>query len=115
MLAALESTAQKVDAYFRCLDPWLHSQRFEVRLFGSHARGHAFAFSDIDVAVISDIFQGMPWNKRLELLKPKGVRGQRISALGITFHEFKSHRYPSVIRTIRGPHSTIVLAGGASS
>jgi uncharacterized protein len=40
----------------------------EVILFGSHLEGNATEESDIDVMVISDSFQGMDMDRRLNLL-----------------------------------------------
>ncbi len=40
-----------------------------VFLFGSHARGTNTEYSDIDVAIISDDFEGRPYYDRQRLIK----------------------------------------------
>jgi predicted nucleotidyltransferase len=37
-------------------------------LFGSHARGEALDISDVDLAVLSDAFEGLSQDERLRLL-----------------------------------------------
>jgi predicted nucleotidyltransferase len=100
-----ESVRAEIIAYSNLLRSKLCDQPFEVRLFGSYARGRAFAGSDVDVAVLSDGFQRLPWGARMKLLQTEGARFQKIAPVGITFSELQFNRYPTIIRTIRGPNS----------
>ena len=117
-----KATQETIGAYLQILIPRLPVMPYEIRIFGSCARGLALAFSDVDLGVISDVFRDMPWAKRLDLLEPKEARLWRIAPVGITFDELRSYRYPSVIRTIRdseavtllkssGPVQTPIVAG----
>ena len=55
-----------LEDYVRRLQGRLSVDR--VLLFGSRARGDGLHQSDVDLAVISPDFRGMPWPRRLELL-----------------------------------------------
>lgn len=69
-----------------------------VILFGSHARGKAGEYSDIDVVVISEDFARMNLRERLEVL---GIAAARImepvQALGYTAEEFEARGEGSFI------------------
>ena len=78
--------------------PWLERlrgflKRIEARLghveglilFGSVARGQAGAWSDVDVLVVSDAFEGMPVPDRIGLLLEEA--GPRVEPLGYTYAE----------------------------
>ena len=57
----------------------IHIQR--AILFGSHAKGKAEEWSDIDIALVSDDFEGMRFNDRRKLTKPLLAVDCRIEAL----------------------------------
>ncbi len=62
-----------------------------VVLFGSHAAGRAEEHSDVDLAVISDDFQGMDLLHRLELIGSAMARArivEPIEALAYTCQEY---------------------------
>jgi hypothetical protein len=84
---------EDIRTHFKC--------KMEVRLFGSMARGGADQASDVDLAVISDDFRGVPWRKRQDqvrnLISPRSLM---IRAIGITFSEM-TNEFPSVIVTVR--------------
>jgi len=56
-----------------------------VILFGSVARGQAGEWSDVDVLVVSDAFEGMPVPDRIGLLLE--LAGPRVEPLGYTYAE----------------------------
>jgi predicted nucleotidyltransferase len=67
-----------------------------VILFGSHARGTAHEESDIDLAIISPDFEGVPLNRRQTMIAHLSVhRPWGLSPLG----------YPSSEYHNPGPHS----------
>ena len=67
-----------------------------IVLFGSYARGTAHDESDIDLAVISPDFEGLPINKRQEIIADLTVhRFPNLSPIG----------YPSSAYRNPGPHS----------
>jgi len=107
MLNVPESVQAKIIEYGNFLETKIGDGPFEVRLFGSYARGRAFAGSDIDLAVISNSFQNLSWDARAKLLQSEAARLQRIAPVGITFLEFEFNHYPTVIRSIRSPNSLI--------
>jgi predicted nucleotidyltransferase len=62
----------------------------EVILFGSYARGKAQAHSDIDLAVISDWFEGKPAIENLKFLSRIAARyNTLIEALPFTEKEYR--------------------------
>jgi len=76
-----------------------------IVLFGSHARGTSYEDSDIDLAVISPDFEGVPMNRRQEMIADLSVhRPYNLSPIG----------YPSSEYHNPGPHSflrEIVVTG----
>jgi uncharacterized protein len=67
-----------------------------IVLYGSYARGNAYEDSDIDVAVISPDFEGLPINRRQEqIVRLTLHRDRRIAPIG----------YPSSEYHNSGPHS----------
>lgn len=89
-----------------------------VIAFGSAARGRAFPFSDVDVAVVSTAFVGMPWGDRMKQLKGLLQNGSPISPIGTTDDELArgDRAYPSVLRSLAGgrskPASEILVSAG---
>lgn len=61
----------------------------KVILFGSYARGQANEYSDIDLVVLSKIFEKIPQEERLDLLYPltKGLFPD-VHPFGFTSKEF---------------------------
>jgi predicted nucleotidyltransferase len=77
-----------------------------IVLFGSHARGTAHEDSDIDLAVISPDFEGLPINKRQEIIADLSVRRPRdLSPIGYpssAYHNPGRHSFlGEIIRTGR--------------
>lgn len=64
----------------------------KVVFFGSHVAGRSHKWSDIDIAVVSEDFQGVPMRDRLMILNKiaweQGVT--QVDALGYTGSEFDS-------------------------
>ena len=75
----------------------------KLLVFGSAARGRSFAFSDIDVAVLSNVFEKMPWEIRLDHLETYLDPGSPISPVGVTSEELNRGPLasPSILRSIR--------------
>jgi len=86
----------------------------DIILFGSHARGEAHEWSDIDLVIVSDTFRDVPrpnrhrpffkilWNKR------------SVDVIGLTPEEFERMRqWPGVIGTAdkEGIHLEEIAAG----
>jgi len=67
-----------------------------IVLFGSYARGRPHEWSDIDVAVVSPDFEGVPMWRRQEIIADlTGERDRRLAPIG----------YPSSEYHNPGPHS----------
>lgn len=64
----------------------------KVILFGSYASGRVSEWSDIDIAVISDDFEGMDYRERLLFLNKIAWTQQvsEVDALGYTEAEFEA-------------------------
>ena len=60
-----------------------------VVLFGSYATGRYEEFSDIDVALVSDDFQGVRFFDRERIRKPTLATDYRISPLPFRSEDFK--------------------------
>ena len=74
----------------------IHPQ--SILLYGSHARGTADEWSDIDLVVISKDFAGIPPSERLELLSHAAWPVQAsIEALGYTPQEIAENGQDSII------------------
>ncbi|MFA6106554.1 MAG: nucleotidyltransferase domain-containing protein [Patescibacteria group bacterium] len=67
-----------------------------VYLFGSYARDRARKWSDIDVAVISEIFKRNRPEKELILWKLRRKIDSMIEPIGFTVEDFKDDRDPMV-------------------
>lgn len=59
-----------------------------IIVHGSVSRSGPTSKSDIDVIVVSDSFQNMPFHMRMELLE--SARTGKVQALGYTFSELES-------------------------
>lgn len=81
------------------------SQNTQVLVFGSYAADRARPWSDLDVAVVSDAFVGIPWLERIRQLNQiVGTICRSFHPVGVTKKELESHQYPSILRTIRKKH-----------
>jgi predicted nucleotidyltransferase len=97
-----------VETFIALVSEAIGDGRLEIRLFGSWARNRAFAGSNIDLAVISDAFNGIPWNARVRMLAGVAQKLPRIACVGITFDELVDYDYPSIIRSVRGQDAKII-------
>lgn len=61
-----------------------------VLLFGSRARSQHLASSDIDLLIVSDAFEGMPWRERLHLVLSLWDGKLALEPLCYTESEFKT-------------------------
>jgi len=75
----------------------------QVVLYGSYAQQRAHTWSDVDLAVVSSEFRGMPFLKRTILLRIVGLTANtpKIQALGLTPREFESGDRPRIVREVR--------------
>jgi predicted nucleotidyltransferase len=89
MVEAKTDVKKIIRNYIRHLESDIKVQK--VILFGSHARGQAHEWSDIDLAVISDDLKGLDQLQRIELLSP-ARRGCDVSLepLGFTLDEYET-------------------------
>ena len=72
-----------------------------IVLFGSYARGTAYEDSDIDLAVISSDFEGLPMHRRQELISDLSVRRPHgISPIGYPISEYHNPGPHSFLREI---------------
>jgi predicted nucleotidyltransferase len=72
-----------------------------IVLYGSYARGTAYEQSDIDVAVISPDFNGLPMYKRQERIALLTLyRDLRITPIGYSSAEYARHDPASFLREI---------------
>jgi predicted nucleotidyltransferase len=70
-------------------------------LYGSHASGHPKEWSDIDIAVISPDFEGMPVSKRQEAISRLTFeRVSRIEPIGYASSEYHNPGPHSFLREI---------------
>jgi predicted nucleotidyltransferase len=97
-------SAEIVD-FVSALPDVLGCHHAELKLFGSFLHNRAHAGSDIDLVVISDAFEGVPWQSRLSSLEKASIGLPRIAAVAVTPYELKSNSYPTVIRTIRASNA----------
>ena len=72
-----------------------------IILFGSHARGTAYEESDIDLAVISPDFEGLPLSRRQVIIADLSVHRPRdISPIGYPSSEYHNPAPQSFLREI---------------
>lgn len=71
----------------------------KVLLFGSRATGKNLHSSDIDLLIVSDFFQGMPWRKRMHLVMSYWSGSLALEPLCYTEAEFeKRSKEISIVR-----------------
>jgi predicted nucleotidyltransferase len=73
-----------------------------ILIYGSYAHGRGHPWSDLDLAVVSEDFWGVPWMDRTAMLEhyvPKN--GCLIHPLGVTQQEILRNDFPSPLRNIR--------------
>ena len=81
MVSTAAELSRAIDEFIKLLEDGLEIEA--VILFGSHARGTAYEESDIDLAVISPDFEGVPLNRRQEMIADLSVHRPRdISPIG---------------------------------
>jgi uncharacterized protein len=72
-----------------------------VILYGSYARGTAYELSDIDLAIISPDFDGMPVNRRQDMIaRLEKTTDWRISPIGYPSSEYHKPRPNSFLAEI---------------
>ena len=98
---------QELEQFCARISNTLAWRPIELLVFGSAARGRSYAFSDIDVAVVSDFFEGIPWEIRLKHLAKYIDPGSAISPVGVTSEELTRGQSanPSILRSIHPPHA----------
>jgi hypothetical protein len=80
----------------------------QLYIFGSYHRKTATPISDLDVAVISAQFSGVPWEQRLLALRQLLEVGSRIKPIGICLSELE-FKYPTIIpHAVRGTKLELV-------
>jgi predicted nucleotidyltransferase len=94
MVTTASELAAAIAEFVRLLEKGLHIEA--VVLFGSHALGTAHEDSDIDLAVISPDFEGLPMSRRQIMVADLSVHRPRdLAPIG----------YPSSEYHNPGPHS----------
>lgn len=89
MAKARASTLKAINRFIKAVEEKISVKK--VLLYGSHATGRPGKWSDIDIAVISDDFEGMDMRERLLMLN-KIAWNQKVTeidALGYTGAEFE--------------------------
>ncbi len=66
-------------------------------LFGSTVYGERLRDSDIDLIVVSDDFEGMPFEKRMLILQKYWRHNVPLEAFGFTCREFEVLKYKSIV------------------
>jgi len=87
MVTSATELSRSIDEFISLLKKGLRIEA--VVLFGSHARGTAYEDSDIDLAVISPDFEGVPLWRRQIMIADLSVRRPRdISPIGYPSSEY---------------------------
>lgn len=68
-----------------------------ILLFGSYAKGDWLKDSDLDLIIISDIFEGMDIGERYKSVKKLAPQGISLEALTYTSKEFEKIKNKSII------------------
>ena len=72
-----------------------------IVLYGSYAKGEPHEWSDIDLAVISPDFEGIPMNRRQEIITRLTLhRAPNISPIGYPTSEYQSPGPHSFLREV---------------
>ncbi|MBI2908475.1 MAG: nucleotidyltransferase domain-containing protein [Chloroflexi bacterium] len=72
-----------------------------IVLFGSYAKGTPHEWSDVDVAVISPDFEGMPISRRQEIIAQLSLHSYpRLAPLGFSSSEYHNPRSASFLTEI---------------
>lgn len=81
-----------------------------IFIYGSFASGRSRAWSDLDMAVVSDGFKEIPWLERRKLLRSfVSLDAGGIHPIGITCPEYGSYIYPPILRAVRAQHIAVSL------
>lgn len=107
MAEARATTLEIVNRFIKGVEKTIEIKK--VVLFGSHATGLFDEWSDIDIAIVSDDFEGMDNQQRLLMLSKIGWQqnATEIDALGFTQAEFESNDPLSLVTEIK-EHGIIV-------
>lgn len=89
-----------MEDFVRHFPPSIRVQK--VVLYGSHARGNPHEWSDIDVAVISDDFKGMPQFQRAEVLALAHIKSDpALAPIAYTLEEYHSASHLTFLGEIK--------------
>lgn len=89
-----------VEDFVRHLPPSIRVQK--VVLYGSHARGNPHEWSDIDIAVISDDFKGLPPFKRAEVLAMAHLKSDpALAPIAYTLEEYHNASHLTFLGEIK--------------
>jgi hypothetical protein len=89
----------KIEDFVRRLKRAIRIER--VILFGSHAKGLAREWSDIDLAVVSPDFDSMSsWDRQDLIARSTLGRAYRIAPIGFSSSEYHSPAHHSFLREI---------------
>lgn len=83
---------------------------YEVVLFGSRVVGNAHEESDLDVIIISEKFQNVPFHQRFPLVRKSIRTPYSIDYLCFTPDEFERMKTRSSVleNALSGPHQTVL-------
>ncbi len=107
MATARATTLEVINRFIKGAEKTIDVRK--VVLFGSHATGLFNEWSDIDIAIISDDFEGTDNHERLLRLSKIGWQQEatEIDALGFTQAEFESDDPLSLVTEIK-EHGIVV-------
>lgn len=99
MVTSQAELASKIDDFVRRLRSAISVEA--VILYGSHAKGSANEWSDIDLAVISPDFEGVStWDRQEIIARATVGRGYRIAPIGYPSSEYHDPARHSFLREI---------------
>ena len=75
-----------------------------VLAFGSSTTGACRPWSDVDLALVTDYFSGVPWAERIRRLGGRLSPPPLLSPIGLTHEEYATYTYPAIIRFVREHH-----------
>jgi predicted nucleotidyltransferase len=98
MVASATDLEQAIREFAESLETGIRIEA--IVLYGSYARGTAYDQSDIDIAVVSPDFEGLPVNRRQDIIaRLERHTDPRISPIGYPTSEYHNPSPPSCIRS----------------